>query len=197
MIHRLLTDYKVILASASPRRKELFSLLGLQPLIFPAEIAEPLSDEDPSQQAMKHATNKALFVQNQGEYQSLIVAADTLVSVDRHVLGKPRDALEARDYLRLLSNRQHCVWTGLCLLYNKKQLCGYEKTEVSFAPLTDEEIESYIATYEPMDKAGAYGIQGYGAQFISKVNGCYFNVMGFPIHKFYDMLRVILAEEKS
>lgn len=195
MIHELLSDKIVILASASPRRKELFSLLGINARIIPADVAEPLSDEAPELQARHHAQNKARHIYKQYSANELIVAADTLVAVGKHVLGKPESIEEAKAYLRLLSGREHCVYTGICLGYKGEFLCAHESTLVSFAKLSETEIDAYTATGEPMDKAGAYGIQGYGAQFITRVNGCYFNVMGFPIRKFYDTLKLMLKEK--
>ncbi len=208
MIHEMLNDYQLILASGSPRRKELFSLLGLKPLIMPADVPEPITAEEPGIQAMKHAQNKAECVLKQlhiiesvslannsaphTDKAVIVVAADTLVAVDSHVLGKPSDEAEARTYLRILSAKEHEVYTGICIGFDNKLLCDYECTRVSFAHLSEHEISSYIYTGEPFDKAGAYGIQGYGAQFICKVRGCYFNVMGFPIRKFYDMLKTLL-----
>jgi septum formation protein len=192
MIHQILQDIPVVLASASPRRAQLFSLLGIVPKIVPAEIAEPLTDDAPEEQAILHATNKAAFVASLESPDSLVVAADTVVAIDRHVLGKPQDAAEAKRYLQLLSGHRHTVFTGICLRYQSKILTAFEQTDVHFAPLGNAEIEAYVSTGEPMDKAGAYGIQGYGAQFITRVEGCYFNVMGFPIRLFYSLLQKCL-----
>jgi len=196
MIHQILQDIPVVLASASPRRALLFSLLGIDTKIVPAEIAEPLTDDAPEKQAILHATNKAAFVAAVEPSNSLIVAADTVVAIDRHVLGKPLDTAEAKRFLLLLSGRRHSVFTGICIRYQDKILTAFEQTEVQFATLSNAEIEAYIATGEPMDKAGAYGIQGYGAQFITRVEGCYFNVMGFPIRLFYSLLKDCLEVYK-
>ncbi|MDD4309633.1 MAG: Maf family protein [Candidatus Cloacimonetes bacterium] len=195
MIHQILNNIEIVLASASPRRRELFALLGLQPIVLPSDVPEPISDEAPELQAMKHAKNKATKILPKTEPNQLIVAADTLVVIEQRILGKPENVEEARSFLRMLSNRKHSVYTGVCLIYKGTTLCDYEKTEVCFAPLSDSEISAYLSTKEPMDKAGAYGIQGYGAQFIVCVNGCYFNVMGFPIRKFYDMLSQLLQRQ--
>ncbi|PKN73243.1 MAG: septum formation protein Maf [Candidatus Cloacimonetes bacterium HGW-Cloacimonetes-3] len=205
----MLNDYQLILASGSPRRKELFSLLGLKPLIIPADVPEPITAEQPHIQAMKHAQNKAEHVMKQiigapssvsseipKNKEILVVAADTLVAIDSLVLGKPKDDEEAKAFLRILAAKDHEVYTGICISLNDTVLCDYECTRVSFASLSESEIATYISTGEPFDKAGAYGIQGYGAQFISKVEGCYFNVMGFPIRKFYDLLKLLLNGER-
>jgi len=188
MIDKILGKYDVILASGSPRRQELFRLLGINARIVPADIEEPFLDISPLELAITHASNKASEISRHFP-QSLVVGADTLVAVQDKVLGKPLDQAQARQYLNMLSGRQHEVFTGICIRMGERTLQGGECTEVLFKELTPGEIESYLETGEPMDKAGAYGIQGYGAQFIKAVYGCYFNVMGFPIHRFYSMLQ--------
>ncbi|HPA24581.1 MAG TPA: Maf family protein [Candidatus Cloacimonas sp.] len=196
MIHELLHYKKVILASLSPRRKELFSLLGISFTAIPAELDETINNEAPQTQAMQNALRKAQIVKDKVNKDALVVSADTLVALDNHILGKPANAEEAGKYLRLLSGRSHSVYTGICIYYNDLAEINYEQTFVTFAELSEAEINSYIATGEPLDKAGAYGIQGFGAQFITKVEGCYFNVMGFPIRLFYDMLKSNLGKEE-
>jgi len=192
MIHDILKNIPVVLASASPRRAQLFELLGLQVKIHPADIAEPLTDEAPQLQAMQHARNKAAATSQFYSRQTLIVAADTVVAIDEHILGKPLNTSEAARFLHILSGHKHSVFTGVCLRYSEQEVTRFEHTKVQFAPLSEAEIDAYIKTQEPMDKAGAYGIQGYGAQFITGLEGCYFNVMGFPIRLFYDMLKEIV-----
>jgi len=196
MIHELLHYKKVILASLSPRRKELFSLLGISFTAIPAELEETINNEAPQTQAMQNALRKAQIVKDKVNKDALVVSADTLVALDNHILGKPANAEEAGKYLRLLSGRSHSVYTGICIYYNDLAEINYEQTFVTFAELSEAEINSYIATGEPLDKAGAYGIQGFVAQFITKVEGCYFNVMGFPIRLFYNMLKTILGKEE-
>ena len=196
MIHELLHYKKVILASLSPRRKELFSLLGISFTAIPAELEETINNEAPQTQAMQNALRKAQIVKDKVNKDALVVSADTLVALNNHILGKPADAEEAGKFLRLLSGRSHSVYTGICIYYNDLANINYEQTFVTFAELSEAEINSYIATGEPLDKAGAYGIQGFGAQFITKVEGCYFNVMGFPIRLFYNMLKTILGKEE-
>lgn len=164
-------------------------MLGLSPLVVPANVHEPISNEQPYIQVMKHAKNKAQKVAALLDEKSLVIGADTIVVVDKLILGKPSSAEEARRYLRLLSGRSHKVYTGICLCWRKQCICAYERSQVEFTMLTDTEIENYIATNEPLDKAGAYGIQGFGSQFIRSIRGCYFNVMGFPINLFYGMLQ--------
>ena len=188
MIHKLLHEKKIVLASQSPRRKALFKLLGLAPLIIPARIHEPLTRETPYLQAMRHAKNKALAVAAKMDPETVIIGADTIVALDRDILGKPDSPEQAAEYLRLLSGRTHKVYTGICVCWQGRCETRYERSLVEFAPLSEAEIAAYVDTREPMDKAGAYGIQGYGSQFIRRVQGCYFNVMGFPIHLFYKMI---------
>jgi len=196
MIDKILSKYDVILASGSPRRQELFRLLGINARIIPADIDELLSDISPMELAIKHACNKASEISRQYPH-ALVVGADTLVAVQDRVLGKPVDQAQARQYLRMLSGRQHEVYTGICMRLGDRMLSSGECTEVLFKELTPDEITSYLDTGEPMDKAGAYGIQGYGAQFIKAVYGCYFNVMGFPIHRFYTMLQAWEGENDA
>ncbi len=191
MIHKILADTKVVLASQSPRRKQLLEMLGLKPLVLPASIAEPITAEKPHLQAMRHAKRKALAVVAMLDPDCLVIAADTIVVVDGVIYGKPESKEQAAEYLGVLSGRTHNVYTGLALARGSKVLCAYERSAVSFASMTDEEIRLYVNTKEPMDKAGSYGIQGYGSQFITGIRGCYFNVMGFPIHLFHKLLKEI------
>ncbi len=195
MIHEILKNKSVVLASASPRRAQLFSLLGLKAEIFPAHLAEPITNDPPEQQAIMYARQKAAFTAANFSQESLVVAADTVVAVAEQVLGKPADEYQAIQYLQLLSGRQHSVYTGICLRYAGQELFACERTEVWFENLSETEIRAYLATGEPFDKAGAYGIQGYGAQFITRVEGCYFNVMGFPVSLFYRLLKQLWGDK--
>ena len=188
MIHRILKGKKVILASASPRRRQIFDLLGITALCMPADIAEPITNEAPYVLVKRHARNKAAAIAVHVDHHSVIVASDTIVVVDKKILGKPSSTYQAADYLRLLSGKTHYVYSAVCICYNNRYVCDYERSKVSFATLSETEIEDYIKTNEPMDKAGAYGIQGYGSQFIDHISGCYFNIMGFPIRLFYKLV---------
>jgi len=188
MIHNILNDKKVLLASASPRRRMIFDLLGIKALIIPTNIAEPISDEAPYTQAMKHAKNKVLSISSKIDEDAVIIGADTVVWMDDTIFGKPSTDHEAIEYLKRLSGRTHRVYTGLCIKHRQMLMTDYARSYVSFIELSDQDIAHYIATREPFDKAGAYGVQGYGSQFISKINGCYFNVMGLPVNLFYRML---------
>ncbi len=197
MIHKLLQGIKVILASASPRRRAIFELLGLSPLVVPANIHEPITNEAPYVQVMKHAKNKALAISAKMDAETIVIGSDTIVVLNGQIMGKPDNPEQAADYLRQLSGNSHKVYTGLCIAWRSQCLFDYERSTVTFAQMSEADIREYVATKEPMDKAGAYGIQGYGAQFVSSIRGCYFNVMGFPINKFYDMLRTMFSSNTS
>ncbi|NLJ41733.1 MAG: septum formation protein Maf [Clostridiales bacterium] len=181
---------KIILASSSPRRKQLLEQMGLQFDIIPAGGHEELLYSlDPEEMAQELAYNKALEVASGITAQTIIIGADTIV-VKGGILGKPKSQKEAIEMLLRLQSNTHQVITGLALIdpWSGKVQKGYEKTLVEMAPMTLKDIEYYVATGEPMDKAGGYGIQGLAGVFISKIEGCYFNVMGLPIHRLWKML---------
>ncbi len=197
MLHEILSEYKVILASKSPRRREIFDMLQIPHEVIVSEVLEPITNEDPALQAMRNARNKALAIAKSADPQAIVVSADTIVVMDDQILGKPADEDEAFRSLRLLSGKSHHVITGICVTINGTYRCAYEKSKVFFAPLSDDEIRDYIATHEPLDKAGAYGIQGFGSQFISGIEGCYFNVMGFPVKRFYELVKELVNRNAS
>lgn len=181
---------KIILASSSPRRKQLLEQMGLQFDIIPAGGHEELLYSlDPEEMAQELAYNKALEVASGITAQTIIIGADTIV-VKGGILGKPKSQKEAIEMLLRLQSNTHQVITGLALIdpWSGKVQKGYEKTLVEMAPMTLKDIEYYVATGEPMDKAGGYGIQGLAGVFISKIEGCYFNVMGLPIHRLWKMI---------
>lgn len=183
----------VILASQSPRRRELLQSAGIQFEAIPAEIDERLRPgESPEQHVLRLAVEKAerVAASRPGEARP-VVAADTIVVVDGDVLGKPESPEQAADMLRRLSGRTHAVWTGLCVLDppSGRRLAGVVSTDVRFAPLSEDEIRDYVDSGEPMDKAGAYAIQGLASRFVERIDGCYFNVVGLPIPTLYRMLK--------
>lgn len=182
-------ERRVILASASPRRKELLSYIVPEFEVIPSGIDE-VAFGSPFDQVKKLAADKAADVA-QPYPKALVIGADTLVAVDDCVLGKPANEAQAADMLRMLSDREHRVYTGVALAYNGHVKVDANMTHVRFAKLSDQEICAYIATGEPMDKAGAYGIQGFGGKFITGICGCYFNVMGLPLNMLYNMLKEI------
>ncbi|MDI3280936.1 MAG: nucleoside triphosphate pyrophosphatase [Bacillota bacterium] len=182
---------RIVLASSSPRRRELLRLLGLDFEVVPGgEVEYPYRGGDPAAYAQDLALRKARSVaESVGE--GLVIGADTIVLLDGRVLGKPKDEREAEEMLTLLSGRKHQVITGVAVVEapSGRSSLRAVKTEVAFRPLRREEIQAYIATGEPLDKAGAYGIQGYGAVLVERVEGCYFNVVGLPLATLAEMLR--------
>lgn len=191
MIHTILHNRKVILASSSPRRKQLFKMLGLRVLHKPAHIDEDINIKSPSKHVTFLAAEKASQVAKTMDADCVVVGADTIVYHNKEILSKPENRYQAADFLTRLSGKSHYVYTGISVCYKRKCFTDYEKTLVTFDKLTAQEICDYLETAEPDDKAGAYGIQGYGSQFITKINGCYFNVMGFPVNRFYQLLQRI------
>jgi septum formation protein len=188
----------LVLASASPRRQELLRNAGIPFVTHPTDIPEvPLDGEAPRLFAERLAREKALAVFHQRP-SDFILGADTIVVVDGEILGKPRNDADAERMLRLLSGRTHQVITGVCLVglrtENREPETGFEDTRsestlVSMNALSDDDIRSYISTGEPMDKAGAYAIQGRASRWISRIEGDYFNVVGLPVSLVYKMLR--------
>ena len=192
----------IILASKSPRRQELMRLLGLEFTIHTADIDETMNPALPPEQEVARVSGlKAAEIAKTAGADDVIVAADTIVVVDGAVLGKPKDKADAQRMLRLLSGREHEVMTGLSVWHEGRLRQQVVKTRVHFRPMTDAEIAAYIATGEPMDKAGSYGIQGYGAIFIDHLEGDYFSVMGLPLCPLEHLLRGcgvhILREEAA
>ena len=186
--------FPLILASQSPRRRQLLSQIGLDFSVLPADI-----DEDavsltltPVDYVRELSERKALYIREEiGGAKAIILGADTIVVIDGRILNKPANPDEAYAMLKQLSNRMHEVFTGITLVesHTGRIVSEVQRTEVYFRELEDKEIWDYIASGSPMDKAGAYGIQeDYGAVFVSKINGCYYNVVGLPLEKLYGML---------
>jgi septum formation protein len=173
----------VILASQSPRRRELLTLVGIPHVVRPADIDEAyLAGEQPAAHAERLAREKAAVVAAT-EPGALVIGSDTIVVVDGDVLGKPRDEAHAAQMLARLSGRSHVVLTAVAVRWRGVERSSVEAVGVTFHPLTVQDIHAYIATGEPMDKAGAYGIQGYGATIVERVDGDYFAVMGLPLQR--------------
>lgn len=190
MYPRLFYHCKVtlILASQSPRRRELLERAGFRFLVRPAEVDESWREgEDPEAHVRRLAREKARAVA--ASQQEIVLGADTVVVLDGEILGKPADAADARRMLELLSGREHCVFTGVCLKRGDLELVEAERTLVRFARLEDEEIRAYVDSGEPMDKAGAYAIQGLASKFVERIEGCYFNVVGLPVARVYRMIK--------
>ncbi len=184
----------LILASASPRRRELLAQAGFTFEVRAAHVNEdPRPEEDPIAYVTRLAREKAQAVFDAvGDAEAVVLGADTTVTLDNHMLGKPEDAVDAARMLRLLSGRTHRVMTGVALVTARRVEVAAEVTGVRFLTLSDEEIAAYVATGEPMDKAGAYGIQGRAARWIPRVEGCYFNVVGLPLALVTTMLEVVM-----
>ena len=182
---------RLILASGSPRRRDLLRGLGLEFEVIAAPGAEaPHPELAPEALVRALAEDKAAQVLAlDGDRQAVIVAADTVVEIDGRVLGKPADPRQAEEMLSALSGRAHRVWTGVCVRRGGEVLSRAECTEVEFRALSDREIRAYVNTGEPLDKAGAYGIQGRAALFVRGIRGDYFNVMGLPLCTLGLMLR--------
>lgn len=184
---------QLILASASPRRKELMALFHVPFVIRAADIDETMNPQaEPAGEVARVSRRKALAVRREPE--DIVVAADTIVVCGDGILGKPHSEAEAAAMLSMLSGRAHQVMTGVTVLRGEKSETFTEVTELHFRPLTEQEISAYVSTGEPMDKAGAYGIQGGGALFCTRLEGDYYNVMGLPVCRLGGVLRRMAPE---
>jgi len=180
----------LILASASPRRHELLLAAGLPHIVRASAISEvPLPGEPPTTFVQRIAAEKADAVPH--DPADIVLAADTVVCLDDQMFGKPRDDDDARRMLGLLSGRDHFVHTGICLLAENRTIRDLATTKVSFAMLTDVEIEEYTRSGETRDKAGAYAIQGLASRFVTQIQGCYHNVVGLPVSLVYSHLKTL------
>ncbi|MDO9181508.1 MAG: Maf family protein, partial [Bacteriovorax sp.] len=198
--------YDLILGSQSPRRKELLSWLNIPFTILTADLDEVSNETEPTSVAVDLASQKAhaVFLNNEAQQKlekiPFIISSDTIVVLDGKIYGKPKDKNEAREILSELSNRTHQVITGVSFLFidqnskKSREHLFYDSTEVTFNEITPDLMEQYIATGDSLDKAGAYGIQGPSLTFISKVNGSYSNVVGFPLDKVVSELKIVLGE---
>ena len=170
----------LVLASQSPRRRELLERAGIAHVVRAADIDESvLAGESPQASVRRRAARKAMTVAR-GEGET-VLAADTTVVLDGEILGKPEDAADAVRMLTALAGRGHEVITGICLRHGQQLIIDASVTRVEFGPMTEAEIAAYVATGEPMDKAGAYGIQGRASRYVTSIEGCFFNVVGLPV----------------
>lgn len=200
----LLNDRRFILASASPRRLDLLRQVGVEPLLLPVDIPEqacPAPGQSPAELVCANARAKARAAWQQvGAKPVLILGADTVVqAADGRLLGKPRNGAEAAAMLRLLSGGDHSVLTGQCLLdaASGRELCQAAETRVSFLPLAEAEIQAYVSGGEPLDKAGAYGMQGQAGLFVRSIHGDYSTVVGLSLPLLYQMYRLMLSDENQ
>ena len=185
----------LILASASPRRRELLEGLGLKLTICPAKGEEhPVPGLSGGETAMRLSRAKCLEIAATAGEDDIVIAADTVVCLDDEILGKPANAADAARMLRALSGRDHRVFTGVTVARGDRVLSDFEETAVHFRLLTEREIAAYLATGEPMDKAGAYGIQGRASLFVRGIEGDYFNVVGLPLCRLGQMLKQLGLE---
>lgn len=179
---------RVILASSSPRRLQLLQQIGIEAEVRPAAFDELSTGKMADEVVLANAVGKCQAVCAACSDKVPVIAADTVVVLDGKILGKPKDAADAVRMLTELSGRTHKVLTGVAVSFDGRQLAEVCETEVIFRTLTAVEIADYVATGEPLDKAGAYGIQGRGAVFVEKINGCYNNVVGLPLTRLHLML---------
>jgi septum formation protein len=183
----------LILASASPRRHELLTAACIEHVVRPATIDETrLPAEPPKQYAVRIAQEKAAAVSHASE-GDIVLGADTVVCVEGEILGKPASRVGAADMLRKLSGREHSVLTGIALCRDTTVIADLCETLVWFDRISEDEIAAYVATGDPMDKAGAYGIQGYASRFVRRIEGCYHNVVGLPVSLVYRHLKSLCA----
>lgn len=188
-------NIKITLASKSPRRRKLLKQLNINFGSISVDTDERVMEKEKPANAVKRISNEKLFKAKEIVNKGIIITADTIVVLNNKVIGKPKNKKDAFNILKALSGNIHTVYTGYSIFNcaTKKHITDFEKTKVKFRILSDQEISEYIKTGSPMDKAGAYGIQDdFGAVFIDKINGCYYNVVGLPLAKLYDSLLRIL-----
>jgi len=179
---------RIILASSSPRRKELMRRLGIEFEVIPSRVKEILEGEEWGETVERLALQKAREVFERTFEERVVIGADTIVVVNGRVLGKPRDFQQAKEFLKMLSGREHTVYTGVAFVWNEGEHSFHEKTIVKFRDLPDDLIEKYVESGSPMDKAGAYGIQDLGAVFVERVEGDFYTVMGLPIGRVWEFM---------
>ena len=191
---------RIVLASKSPRRREILSMLGVHFDIVSADADESSDITAPEalvrELALRkgRATRELLKAQGEWNDDTLISASDTVVATEAEILGKPRDAADATRMLQLLRGTEHRVISGIALLIADREIADFDSTAVRFAQMSDAEIDWYVESGEPMDKAGAYAVQGLASIFIEGLDGCYFNVVGLPVHRLHLLLTQFLGK---
>jgi septum formation protein len=188
------TNQIIYLASKSPRRRKLLKQLGIKFKSFSVNSIEEFIDGEHPVECVKRIAMEKMEIANKKVNGCIIITADTIVVLNKKVIGKPLNKQDAIKILSMLSGKVHTVYTGFCVLNQRtnKQIVNYERTEVEFRQLTKDEIVDYVKGGSPMDKAGAYGIQDdFGAVFVKRINGCYYNVVGLPLTKLYNTLRKV------
>lgn len=190
---------KIILASGSPRRKELLLQIGIVPEIIVSHVEEKITSDVPAEVVMSLAEQKAVDVAKEMPEGTVIIGSDTVVAADGKILGKPKSHEEAYEMIRRLAGRSHQVYTGVCLVKKGPEgeadtvVSFYDETDVNVSPMTEKEIREYADSEEPMDKAGSYAVQGFFARYIDGLKGSYANVMGLPVHLVYQELKKLGA----
>ena len=190
---------KIILASGSPRRKELLLQIGIVPEIIVSHVEEKITSDVPAEVVMSLAEQKAVDVAKEMPEGTVILGSDTVVAADGKILGKPKSHEEAYEMIRRLAGRRHQVYTGVCLVKKGPEgeadtvVSFYDETDVNVSPMTEKEIREYADSEEPMDKAGSYAVQGFFARYIDGLKGSYANVMGLPVHLVYQELKKLGA----
>lgn len=190
---------KIILASSSPRRKELLLQIGIVPEIIVSHVEEKITSDVPAEVVMSLAEQKAVDVAKEMPEGTVILGSDTVVAADGKILGKPKSHEEAYEMIRRLAGRSHQVYTGVCLVKKGPEgeadtvVSFYDETDVNVSPMTEKEIREYADSEEPMDKAGSYAVQGFFARYIDGLKGSYANVMGLPVHLVYQELKKLGA----
>lgn len=192
---------KLVLASASPRRKELLAQIGITPFIEPSTIVEKVTSTIPEEVVLELSSQKAQDVAQHQEAGTIVIGADTVVALDGQILLKPVSHEDAYGMISMLQGRNHQVYTGVTMVYcgqqGNKVKSFVEKTEVMVYPMSEEEIKAYAFSEEPMDKAGAYGIQGNYAAFVKGIAGDYNNVVGLPVGRVYQEMKWMLEQEEN
>ena len=190
---------KIILASGSPRRKELLLQIGIVPEIIVSHVEEKITSDVPAEVVMSLAEQKAVDVAKEMPEGTVILGSDTVVAADGKILGKPKSHEEAYEMIRRLAGRSHQVYTGVCLVKKGPEgeadtvVSFYDETDVNVSSMTEKEIREYADSEEPMDKAGSYAVQGFFARYIDGLKGSYANVMGLPVHLVYQELKKLGA----
>ena len=190
---------KIILASGSPRRKELLLQIGIVPEIIVSHVEEQITSDVPAEVVLSLAEQKAVDVAKEMPEGTVILGSDTVVAADGKILGKPKSHEEAYEMIRRLAGRSHQVYTGVCLVKKGPEgeadtvVSFYDETDVNVSPMTEKEIREYADSEEPMDKAGSYAVQGFFARYIDGLKGSYANVMGLPVHLVYQELKKLGA----
>lgn len=191
---------RVVLASRSPRRREILAMLGVHFDVISADADENSDITEPAllvrELALRkgRATKELLRARGEWDDNTLVIASDTVVAVDGNILGKPEDAADATRMLTMLSGTAHHVISGVALLIGDREIADFDDTSVHFSPMTPEEIDWYVRSGEPMDKAGAYAVQGLASLWIKSLEGCYFNVVGLPVHKLNTLTQSFLGK---